>query len=137
MVNRWSLFKWYIVLFSWSILILTTLDLNLQVRNSLRKHDFNSTKYFNKDILRQIRIFIIRDDIIRWQKWLSRLLKSKQDYIKYLETQLKRFLNSLDVLILFINLWSIIYIKTFERFFNLYCFEIDFKSGVIVYTNDT
>lgn len=35
-----------------------TLDLSLQVRNSLREHDANSAKYFDGDILRQIRIFI-------------------------------------------------------------------------------
>jgi Protein of unknown function (DUF3723) len=120
-----------------SIPTLTTLDLSLQVRNSLREHDPNSAKYFDGDILRQIRIYIIRGDAARRQKWLSRLSKSKQDYIKRLEAQPERFLDSLDALIPFAGLWPAVHIGTFGRLFNLHCPEVGFKSGAIACTDGT
>lgn len=80
------------------------LDLNLQVRNFLYKHDPNSVKYFDGDILQQICIFITYDNATWQQKWLSRLSKSKQDYIKHLEIQSEKFLDNLNTLILFADL---------------------------------
>ena len=49
-----------------SLLIFTlmTRNLSLQIRNFLYKYNFNNAKYFNRDILRKIRIYIICNNIV-------------------------------------------------------------------------
>lgn len=76
------------------------------------------------DVLRQIRTSTIRSDAVRKQKWLVRLSKSKQDYVRRLEAQPERFLDSLDALIPFAGLWPAIQIGTFPRLLNLHCSEV-------------
>lgn len=77
----------------------------------------------------------MRGDAARRQKWLSRLSKSKQDYIKRLEAQPERFIDSLDALIPFAGLWPAVHIGTFPRLFSLHCPEVGFKSDTIACTD--
>lgn len=95
-------------------------DLSLLVKNVLRGRDPNCAKYFDGDVLRQIRISTIRGDEARRQKWLAKLSKSKQDYVKRLEALPKKFLESLDDLILLPGLWPAVHIGTFPRLLNLH-----------------
>jgi hypothetical protein len=44
------------------------LNLNLLVKNVLYKYNLNCAKYFNKDILQQIRIFTIYNDTAKKEK---------------------------------------------------------------------
>ena len=72
-------------------------DLSLQVKNVLREHDPNCAKYYDSDILRQIRISTIQGDTARREKFLARLSsKSKQDSVKRLELLPEEFWDSLD-----------------------------------------
>ena len=103
---------------------LTNPDLSLQVKNVLREHDPNCAKFYDGDVLRQIRISTLRGDTARRKKFLARLSKSKQDYVKHLEALPEQFWDSLDALIPFAGLWPAILIGTFLRLSNLHCPEV-------------
>jgi Protein of unknown function (DUF3723) len=103
---------------------LTNPDLSLQVKNVLREHDPNCAKFYDGDVLRQIRISTIHGDTARREKFLTRLSKSKQDYVKRLEALPEQFWDSLDALIPFAGLWPAILIGTFLRLSNLHCPEV-------------
>ena len=103
---------------------LTVLDLSPQTKNAIRETDPNCARYYDGDILRQIRISTINGDVARRDKWLVRLSKSKQDWVTRLEALPQRFLDSLDDLIPFAGLWPAIQIGTFPRLLNLHCYEV-------------
>jgi hypothetical protein len=103
---------------------LTNPDLSLQVKNVLREHDPSCAKFYDGDVLRQIRISTIQGDTARREKFLARLSDSKQDYVKRLEALSEQFWDSLDALIPFAGLWPAILIGTFLRLSNLHCPEV-------------
>jgi hypothetical protein len=103
---------------------LTNPDLSLQVKNVLRENDPSCAKFYDGDVLRQIRISTIQGDIARREKFLARLSNSKQDYVKRLEALPEQFWDSLDALIPFAGLWPAILIGTFLRLSNLHCPEV-------------
>ncbi|KAK9341875.1 hypothetical protein V1522DRAFT_455243 [Lipomyces starkeyi] len=107
----------------WWVADLYSDDLSLQVKNVLREHDPNCAKYYDGDILRQIRISTIQGDTARREKFLARLSKSKQDCVKRLELLPEEFWDSLDALIPFAGLWPAIFIGAFPRLLNLHCPE--------------
>ena len=75
----------------------------------LREHDPNCAKYYQGDILRQIRICTNGHDTVGREKWLTKLEKSKQAYIKSLEGLSGEFLESLDALVVRVRLLSSIF----------------------------
>jgi hypothetical protein len=99
-------------------------DLSLLVKKFLREHDPNCAKWYDGDILRQIRISTIQGDNVRREKFLARLSTSKQDCVKRLELLPLEFWDSLDGLIQFAGLWPAILIGTFPRLLNLHCPEV-------------
>jgi hypothetical protein len=99
-------------------------DLSLPVKKYLREHDPNCAKWYDGDILRQIRISTIQDDSVRREKFLARLSPSKQDCVKRLELLPLEFWDSLDGLIQFAGLWPAILIGTFPRLLNLHSPEV-------------
>lgn len=103
---------------------LTNPDLSLQVKSILREHDPNCAKFYDGDVLRQIRISTLRGDTARRDKWLARLSKSKQNSVKRLEALPEKFWDSLDALIPFAGLWPAFWIGTVPRLLNLHCPEV-------------
>lgn len=99
-------------------------DLSPELKDFLRAHDPNSAKFFNGDILRQIRISTLRRDGAERKKWLSRLTPSQRTYISRLEALPQEFLDSLDALIPFAGLWPALQIGTFSRLSGLHCPEV-------------
>ena len=99
-------------------------DLSEQVKNVLREHDPNSAKFFDGDILRQIRISTIRGDSVRREKFIAKLSTSKQNCLKRLEALPHTFWDSVDDLIPFAGLWPALFIGTFARLLNLHCPEV-------------
>jgi hypothetical protein len=103
---------------------LTNPDLSLQVKSLLREYDPNCAKFYDRDVLRQIRISTLRGDTARRDKWFARLSKSKQDSVKRLEALPEKFWDSLDALIPFAGLWPAFRIGAVPRLLNLHCPEI-------------
>ncbi len=79
-------------------------DLSLQISHVLREHDSNCAKYFDRNILQQIRMFTVHDDTARREKWLAKAFKNMHDIVKRLEAHSEEFLDSWDALILFAGL---------------------------------
>lgn len=104
--------------------LLTRLDLSLEAQDALREHSPNSAKYFDGDILRQIRILTKRGLTTRREAWLSRLSTSKQDCVLRFENSPKEVVNALDDLIPFVGLWPALKIGTFPRLLSLHCYEV-------------
>ena len=84
--------------------LLTVPDLNSLVKNELREQDPNTSRWYDGDIIRQIRLSTQAEDSLRREKWLARLCKSKRKCLLRLEALPKNFLKSLDVLIPFAGL---------------------------------
>lgn len=79
-------------------------DLNFKMKKILRKHNAKFLKFYDEDILHQICIFILRDDIARRRRWFIRFSQSMQRCILRLKIFLKKFVKSLNALILFADL---------------------------------
>ena len=99
-------------------------DLSKQVKNVLYEYNLNSVKFFDRDILRQICISIIRGDSVRREKFIAKLSMSKQNYLKCLKALPYIFWDSIDDLILFAGLQLALFIGTFARLLNLYYPEV-------------
>lgn len=103
--------------------LLTFPDLNSLVKNELREQDPNASRWYDGDIIRQIRLSTLAEDSSRREKWLARLSKSKRKCLLRLEALPRNFLESLDVLIPFAGLWPPVQAGTFPRLLNLHCPE--------------
>lgn len=93
------------------------------MKDVLREHDAKSTKLYDGDIVRQIRISTLRGDIARRQKWFARLSKSMRRCLLRLEALPEKFVESLDALIPFAGLWPALQPGTFTRLLDLHCPE--------------
>ena len=99
-------------------------DLSPQVKNVLRGHTVNSTKYYDRDVVRQIRIFTLHGDTTRRRKWLARLSKNMQRCLLRLKALPEKFVESLNALIPFAGLWPALQPGTFTRLLDLHCPEV-------------
>ncbi|KAL2047106.1 hypothetical protein N7G274_001125 [Stereocaulon virgatum] len=97
----------------WWVVDLYSRDLSPQVKDVLRGHAANSTKYYDGDLVRQIRISTLHGDTTRRRKWLARLSKNMQRCLLRLEALPERFVDSLDALIPFAGLWPALQPGTF------------------------
>jgi len=104
--------------------LLTLPDLNSLVKNELREQDLNASRWYDGDIIRQIRLSTLAGDSSRRDKWLARLLNSKPKCLLRLEALPGTFLESLDDLIPFAGLWPPVQAGTFPRLANLHCPEV-------------
>ncbi|KAL2056560.1 hypothetical protein ABVK25_002954 [Lepraria finkii] len=107
----------------WWVVDLYSDDLNDLVRNELREHDSNASRWFDGDIVRQIRFSTLANDPSRRDKWLARLSKSKRTCLLRLEALPGKFIESLDDLTPFAGLWPAVQIGTFPRLLKLRCPE--------------
>ncbi len=99
-------------------------DLNATVKNELREQDPNASKWFDGDIIRQIRISTLAGDSARRAKFLARFSKSKAKCFLRLEALPGKFLESWDSLIPFAGLWPPVQAGTFPRLLKLHCPEV-------------
>ncbi|KAL9631872.1 MAG: hypothetical protein Q9164_005658 [Protoblastenia rupestris] len=102
---------------------LIVVHLNPQVKDVLREHDAKSTKRYDGDIVRQIRISTLHGDTARREKWLARLSKNMQRCLLRLEALPEAFMEGWDALIPFTGLWPALLPGTFDRLLNLRCPE--------------
>lgn len=100
-------------------------DLSKQVRSVLRERDPKSKKYYDGDILRQIRISTLNGDVERRKRFFAKFQsKSKEDMVKRLEAQPPELLDSFDDLIPFTGLWAVNFVGTLGRMFNMHLPEV-------------
>jgi hypothetical protein len=66
----------------------------------------------------------LRGEIGRKEAWLSKFSKSKQDWVRRLESQPSEFLDSLDALIPLAGQWPAVLVGVFPRLFTLHCPEV-------------
>ena len=122
--NLYSNSRYYIFFYLQRLFQLMNLDFSKQVKNVLCEYNPNSVKFFDRDILQQICISIIYGDSIQREKFITKLLISKQNYLKRLEALPYIFWDSVDDLILFTRLQLALFIGTFTRLLNLYYPEV-------------
>ena len=125
--------------------LLTNSDLSPIVINELWEQDSNFSRWYDKNIVHQIQFLTLTDNSsssalfsqnVRREKWLVRLFKSKWKCFLQLKTLSEKFLNCLNDLILFADLWLTVQIETFSQLLNLYCSEIwDFFADVFSLSN--
>jgi len=94
------------------------------VKDVLREHNAKSSKFYDGDTLRRIRISTLRGDIARRRRWLTRLSQSMRRCVLRLEALPEKFVESLDALIPFAGLWPALLIGTFTRLLDLRCPEV-------------
>ena len=99
-------------------------DFSFKMKNVLREHNAKFSKFYDEDTFRQICIFTLRDDIARRRRWFIRLSQSMRRCVLRLKTFSKKFVKSLNALILFADLWLALLIETFTQLLNLRCFKI-------------
>lgn len=97
------------------------LVLDEQIKRIIREAYFNNSNFFDEDIFRHARQCNLIKNIAREQSWLARLFKSKRRDVLQLQrlaiknAQMQEFQNALNNLLLFIDFWSTLKIKTFHR----------------------
>ena len=105
--------------------LLTLPDLSSLVKKELREQDPNASRWYDGDIIRQIRLSTLADDSSGREKWLARLAtNSKRRCLQRLEALPGTFLESWDDLIPFAGLWPSVKLGTFPRLAKLHCPEV-------------
>lgn len=99
-------------------------DLSEEVKNEFRERDPDRARYYNGDILRQIRIATLEGDDECRDKWLAKLSPSMRNWVNRLDGQPRKLIDSLDALIPFVGLWPDFQIGTLPRLLNLHCPEV-------------
>ncbi len=121
------------------IYLLTDQDLNTIVKKELREQDPNASRWYDGDVVRQIRLCTLTGDspspdpfshTARREKCLARLSKSKRTCLLRLEALPGKFLESLDDLTALAGLWPPVRIGTFPRLRNLHCPKVRDSSSM-------
>ena len=99
----------------------------------LREQNFDSARYFDEDIYRQIRIAILDkktssdEKFARRNKWLARLSSTeKRRNVSRMKSSsiMREVRESLNALILFTRLWLALKLDHFKRLLDIHCSEI-------------
>ncbi len=122
--------------FDFKMSLFTNSDISFQMKNDLWEQNLNFSRIYDEDIVHQICISILSDNATRRWKWFIKFSKSKQKYLLWLKMLSEKFVESLNALTSFAELWSVVQINIFSWLCNLHCFEIrDSFSTVFSFLN--